>query len=150
MLISSLYPTKYLTAADLDGKAFTLTIRDVTLEEMKTHDNKMVQKPVAWFERAQRGFVLNATNARIIAALYGDNTENWRGCRITIYATRVKAFGSNVDAIRVKEEVPAQPKPASKTAQVEVVSGLDDLDEVTDYNADEDMPDFHFESDEAA
>ena len=40
MLISSVFPSKYLTAADLNGKPYTLTIKTVTLEEMVTHDAK--------------------------------------------------------------------------------------------------------------
>jgi hypothetical protein len=147
MKISEVFPSKYLTAADLDGKSFTLTIRDVTLEEMKTHDNKMVRKPVCWFDRAQRGFVLNATNARIIAALYGDDTLGWQGRRVTIYATKVKAFGQLQDAIRVREEIPAQPKPAATAPTVEVRSDLDDPEDL--FDVDENVPTFHLESEDA-
>lgn len=133
MLISATYPSKYLTAGDLDGKSFTLTIHTVTLEEMVTHDNKKVQKPVCWFEKAQKGFVMNVTNARVIVALYGDETSEWSGKRITIYPTKVKAFGSFQDAIRVREEIPAAPKPPAQAAQVEETTGLDDDEDVADF-----------------
>jgi hypothetical protein len=134
MKISEVFPSKYLTAADLNGRPYTLTIKTVTLEEMITHDNKKVQKPVAWFEKAQKGFVMNSTNAHIIAGLYGDDTDGWLGQRITIYATKVKAFGSMQDAIRVKEEIPAMPKPVAQAAQVAEQSDLDDDDDVADYS----------------
>ena len=139
MKISEVFPSKYLTAADLNGKAYTLTIRTVTLEEMVTHENKKVQKPVCWFVGAQKGFVMNVTNAHIIVALYGDDTSLWEGKRITIYPTQVRAFGTMQDCIRVREEIPAQPKPAAQAAQVEEPSGLDDDEDVTDYDQDGDV-----------
>jgi hypothetical protein len=101
---------------------------------MITHENKKTQKPVAWFEKAQKGFVMNSTNAHIIAALYGDDTSDWLGQRITIYPTKVKAFGTMQDCIRVKEEIPAMPKPVAQAAQVEDQSDLDDDEDVADYD----------------
>jgi hypothetical protein len=136
MLISAVFPSKYLTAADLNGKPYTLTIRTVTLEEMVTHENKKVQKPVCWFVGAQKGFVMNVTNAHIIVALYGDSTEAWEGKRITIYPTKVRAFGEMQDCIRVREEIPATPRPVARAAQVETQSDLDDDEDVADYNDD--------------
>lgn len=133
MKISEVFPSKYLTAADLNGKPYTLTIKTVTLEEMQTHDSKKVNKPVAWFVGAQKGFVMNSTNAHIIAGLYGDDTDKWIGQRITIYPTKVKAFGSMQDAIRVKEEIPAQPKPVAQAVQAATQSDLDDDEDVADY-----------------
>ena len=134
MKISQVFPSKYLTAADLNGKTFTLTIKSVTLETMQTHDNKQVKKPVCWFEKAQKGFVMNVTNAKIVAALYGDETDEWPGKRITIYPTKVRAFGQMSDAIRVREEVPALPKPVAQAAQVDDQTDLDDDEDVADYD----------------
>lgn len=140
MKISQVFPSKYVAAADLNGKTVTLTIKAVTLEEMVTHKDERVKKPVVWFERATKGLVLNVTNAKIIAALYGDETNDWLGQRISIYPTRVKAFGQLQDAIRVREEVPAQPKPQAQAAQAEEPSGIDDDEDVADYVGHDDNP----------
>ena len=134
MKVSVIFPSKYLTAADLNGKTFTLRIKAVTLEEMVTHENKKVKKPVVWFEAAQKGFVLNVTNGKIIAALYGDETDDWTGKRIAIYPTKVKAFGTYQDAIRVREELPATSKPVATATRTEEDSDLDDPEDVTDYD----------------
>lgn len=134
MKISQVFPSKYVAAADLNGKTVTLTIQRVTLEEMKDHDNKMIKKPVVWFEKATKGLVLNVTNAKIIANLYGDETDDWKGKRIGIYPTRVQAFGKPQDAIRVREEIPAMSKPVATAAQVEERSGLDDDEDVADFD----------------
>lgn len=133
MLISKVFPSKYVAAADLNGKTVTLTIKTVTMEEMITHDNKKANKPVVWFEKATKGFVLNLTNAKIIAHLYGDDTDLWTGSRISIYHTRVKAFGQMQDAIRVREEVPATAKPVATAPQVEERTDIDDDEDVTDF-----------------
>jgi hypothetical protein len=117
MNVADIFPTRFVSAADLNGKSFTLTIRSVTLEDMQSHDNKTVTKPVAWFTNAAKGLVLNRTNTMIIADLYGPETDAWAGKRITIYATKVRAFGKMEDAIRVREEKPAPPTtPAAASA----------------------------------
>jgi hypothetical protein len=95
---------------------------------MQSHDNKTVTKPVAWFSNATKGMVLNRTNTMIIAGLYGPETDLWAGKRITIYATKVRAFGKLEDAIRVREEVPAAPPQATQAAQVD--------DDADDYDPD--------------
>jgi hypothetical protein len=121
MNVNDIFPTRFVSAADLNGKSFTLTIRSVTLEDMQSHDNKTVTKPVAWFTNAAKGLVLNRTNTMIIAELYGPETDAWAGKRITIYATKVRAFGKMEDAIRVREEVPppVPTKPAAASAPVD-------------------------------
>lgn len=130
--ISQVFPSKFVAAADLNGKTVTLTIMGVTLEKMVTHDQKKVEKPVVWFERATKGFVLNLTNAKIIAALYGDETDEWGSKRISIYPTQVRAFGKMQDAIRVREEIPALPKPVAQAATVEEPT-IDDDEDVADH-----------------
>jgi len=132
MNVHDIYGSKYLTAHDLGGKSFTLTIKAVTLEEMRTHDNKLVKKMVIWFAGANKGLVANRTNAMIVAGLYGPETNAWQGKRITIYPTQVRAFGSMQDAIRVREEVPATPKPVAQAPTVAETSDLDDPEDVTD------------------
>ena len=134
MKISQVFPTKYVAAADLEGRDVTLTVKNVTLEEMLSHKDEKVKKPVVWFERATKGLVLNVTNAKVIAALHGDETTDWTGKRITIYATKVRAFGTMQDAIRVREHIPAQPKPVAQAVAVEEPTGIDDDEDVTDHS----------------
>ena len=133
MKISSLFPSKYVKAADLEGRTVTLTITKLVVEEMTGHNSEKQQKPVLYFQKTSKGLVLNRTNAMIIANLYGDESDNWTGKRISIYPTRVKAFGQMQDCIRVREEIPAQPKPVSQ-AQPEPVEehSIDDAEDMVD------------------
>ncbi len=134
MDIRTQFPTRFITAGDLNGKSFVLTIKAFTLEEMQSHDNQKVVKPCLWFVGAQRGMVLNRTNSMIVAQLYGYETDLWLGKSVEIYATKVRAFGSMQDALRIRERIPAQAKPVAQAPTVEEVSGLDDDADIADYN----------------
>lgn len=137
MKVSDVFPSKYIKAGDLEGRTLTLRISKVTMEEMVTHDSKKVRKPVVWFEKASKGFVLNLTNALTIANLHGDEMDDWKGKRIAIYPTRVKAFGEMQDCVRVREEIPAIAKPTAQAVQVEERVGLDDDEDVVDHGYDD-------------
>ena len=59
-------------------------------------------KPVARFKNKSKALVLNKTNLRSIEEITGtDETDDWRGARITLYPTRVDYQGRRVDAIRI-------------------------------------------------
>lgn len=142
MKISELFPSKYASAADLKGGRPTLTIARLVIESLKS-DRGDEDKPVLYFKGATKGLVLNKTNGLIIAGLYGDETDGWIGKRITLYATRVKAFGKMADAIRVVPEVPPAPKPPTQTnglaaPEPEPESLLSDPDDVLDHGSDAD------------
>jgi hypothetical protein len=67
------------------------------------------------FKGSDKTLVCNRTNASIIAELHGDDTDDWIGQRITLYATKVDFSGKRVDAIRVRDQVPV-PQGATKPA----------------------------------
>jgi hypothetical protein len=134
MKIDALFPSKYVKAADLGGKPITLTIAKLAIEKMG-HGAEEERKPVLYFQKATKGLVLNRTNGMIIASLHGPETDHWVGKRITLYPTTVRAFGAVQDCIRVKEEIPAQPKPQPAPATVEEPSEIDDAEDYTDEDA---------------
>lgn len=131
MKISQLFPNKYVKAADLNGKTVTLTIAKLVVEELG-HGAEKERKPVVYFKNATKGLVLNRTNGLIIAGLYGDEADDWTGKRISIYPTKVRAFGSMQDCIRVREEIPAEPRPQAQASSTEDVNEIDDVEDVTD------------------
>lgn len=95
MDIKKLFPSKFLSAGDLGSRRFTLLVRDVRLEKL---GNPAEDKPVLYFQKAEKGLVLNRTNALAIASAYGDETEGWTGKPVILFATKVKAFGRWQDA----------------------------------------------------
>ena len=110
MKISNAFPSKYLKCADLQGKAVTVKVERVEIEEIGND-----KRPIAYFYGKEKGLVLNKTNANVIADMYGDDTDAWDGKMITLRPTRVDFKGERVDAIRVEfhqpEPVKAKAKP---------------------------------------
>lgn len=136
MNVNDLFPSKYLKSHDLGGKAYTLTIRDVTLENVG-HGQEQERKLAVVFEKATKLMLLNRTNAMIIASLYGPETDAWKGKAVTVYSARVKAFGAWHDALRIKEQVPARNVGAEKmTDAMQEQPPLDDENDLLDVEED--------------
>ncbi len=109
MNIDQSFPSPYVKASDLNGKPSLLTIRTCVLEELGQGSNKE-KKPVLYFKEAQKGLVLNKTNATNIAKVYGDDTGNWTGKDIQVFPTTTEFKGETVYAIRVRVVPEAQPE----------------------------------------
>jgi len=112
---SEVFPSKYLKAEDLEGD-ITVTIENVALEGLKDQAGREVDKPVAFFEEYEKGLILNKTNWAMIAKQFGDESDDWKGKKITLTVIDVDAFGEVVSAIRVKlpkgkgpKQLPAEP-----------------------------------------
>jgi hypothetical protein len=108
--IDSAFPSKYLKAADLNGRNVVVTIDHVNIEPVG-RDKEI--KPVVYFAGKDKGLVLNKTNSSKIKQLAGTaETDDWAGVKITIYPTETEYQGETVDTIRVKAAGTEQPKPA--------------------------------------
>lgn len=115
-----LYPNLYLGAVDLHGKDVDLTIRRVMIEDLKTKQGGTEKKPILYFvetkERADKAgtpdkekrLVMNKTNATTIAEMHGNEIDDWKGKRITLFPTTTLAFGDTVDCIRVRPTAPLE------------------------------------------
>ncbi len=70
-------------------------------------------------------FILNATNSKSIAKLYGPYVEDWAGKPITLFASTAKLAGDTVECLRIRPVVPqpvARPiKPARFDAALEAI-----------------------------
>lgn len=84
------------------------TINAVVNEVVTGADGKKEQCSVLHFEEKDlKPMVLNATNCKTITKLAGSPyIEQWKGLKIQIYSTKVKAFGDMVDALRIRPEIP--------------------------------------------
>jgi hypothetical protein len=96
----------YLEGEALKGSTLTLTIRDIKSEEMASHGGKKEWKYVLYFQENHKGFVLNKTNAKRIAQMYGPTTGDWEGKPIVLYTEEVQAFGETHNALRVAMSAP--------------------------------------------
>ena len=68
MKIGSAFPSKYLKADDLNGTRALVTIDTVKVERIAGGED---EKPVVYFERRDKGLVLNRTNATTISEIAG-------------------------------------------------------------------------------
>jgi len=108
--MNDLFPSKYLRAADLQGKPRTVVINHVTHEVFKD-DGVSVTKTILHFNgNGTAPVVVNKTNWKMLVAITGaDDDENWTGHKIELRSEKVNAPGGKiVDSIRVHEA--PQPK----------------------------------------
>lgn len=132
MNVNQLFPSKWVKAPDLNGKRVPVTIRQVTIEEVQG-DNGKEKVPAVWFKGAAKALLMNKTIAMQIAALHGPETDGWAGKRITLYATRVKAFGKTHDVIRVDDKVPPMPQNGAKDNEEQIANEtLNDHEDIAD------------------
>lgn len=120
-----LNPSKYLGAADFEapdwkhGKEPTLTIRKVVLEQMegeppKGPDGKPLQGPdgkplpaptemkgMITVDESPKGWLMNVTNARCLATMFGNETNTWIGKRVALHTEQVMSFGEWVPGVRI-------------------------------------------------
>lgn len=89
-----------------------LTIKSVGLEMVVGTDGKKEECTVAHFMEGVKPMILNVTNCKTIEKVHGTPfIEQWAGKKIRIYATTVKAFGEEVEALRIRPKVPLAEKP---------------------------------------
>lgn len=123
MNINEAFPSKFLSAEDLQGREITVIMDHVIMEEVGNGNDKKT-KPVLYFRGKQKGLALNKTNSTNIAAIYGPNTDTWQGQPVILFTAWVDYQGKSVQAIRVRPgQAPQQtrqappPPPADDFAQ---------------------------------
>lgn len=105
MNIEQAFASNYLKAADLQGRSFNLQIARIIVEDVGM-DDKPERKPVIHFANAQKGLVLNRTNADAIQTVLGSETDAWIGHTLELFPQRVPFQSRMVDAIRVRVVLP--------------------------------------------
>lgn len=98
----ALFKGQYLAAAEFGGRVPTFTMKGVKLVALEGEDGKTKDRGVIHFQETDRGLVLCKTNAICIAAMFGPDTDNWAGKRVTLFATDVQLGRERVPGIRVK------------------------------------------------
>jgi hypothetical protein len=129
--VDLLFPSKYAKAADLRGKNVTVWIERIQpREKLMMQGGKTDYKPVIWLKGKEKGWILNKTNAKQIARVYGPELTDWLGKPVVIMSAEVEARGEMVEAIRVnleltrkaangaapKQEIPSEEEDSSNQA----------------------------------
>ena len=139
----TLIEKEFLGAWDLIDKAtgnpkdYTLQIKKVGGEKLKTAQTpKGKGKCVVTFERAEKRFVANASNCKIIENMYGPDVAGWVGKKITLYQGDVRNpdGGGTIKGIKVRPKIPggaaeaiaAQPVDEKMRGEQNAAFGRDD------------------------
>lgn len=113
----SMYDKDYIGAWDLQDKDVTVTITKCISGQLVGNGGRKAKKPIVYMRGTEKGFALNATNGKTIAAMYGNNVEAWAGKRITLYksTTRNPNGDGEVECIRVRPQIPSSRQASSET-----------------------------------
>lgn len=80
-------------------------IASAVKEQVQNGDKK--EEAMVLYLENQKPMIVNSTNAKAISAALGSPyIEDWVGKLITLYVAKIRAFGENVDALRVRKEAP--------------------------------------------
>jgi len=106
--VDEMFPSSYITAADLKGRAFQVTIQ--ALSQRMLWDSAAGQERLKWillFEEASKYLVLSQMNAKVIAQVLGKEDANeWGGAQIVIFPGQVQAV--RIRAIAATEGLSTQ------------------------------------------
>ena len=119
MNITKMYSGRLWVVADLDGEDLTLTIRDVTRENLAREGEPPDFKAVVYFRESEamcegtdKGLGLNKTNAETIAMLWGGDTDAWTNKKITLFPDTTRFQGKATPCIRIRPTTPKGEKPS--------------------------------------
>ena len=93
-----------MKSAEFKGRDVTLTISSLKLEDLAVEGGGTKAKPIIGFAERPKLWVLNRTNSECLKAMFGRETDNWLGKRVTLFpAPFTDPFtGEQGTAIRVR------------------------------------------------
>lgn len=120
MKTSQMIVSKFLRKEDFDDDQIC-TIRGIKQENVGKEDSPEMRWTL-YFTEHQKAMVLNVTSIRVLEAAFGDESDDWKGKKVTVYVDPNVSFqGRVVGGLRlrpIKEKV-------SKAAQTEPPDDFD-------------------------
>ena len=103
--IDQMFPSKYLSSDDLDGKTVKAKISSLDQEKMRDGTTKFILS----FDGRSKGLVLNKTNGKALATAFGKDSGGWMGKEIELFSIPVDFQGRTVNGIRLRQTQPTTP-----------------------------------------
>ncbi len=125
MHLNEIFPKRYASAEELQGKEVTLTIARVVPEKMRPNPKSPeVQKFVVYFREARKGIVMGKSLAYQFAEILGsEETNDWAGKVVTLTSGLMDVAGRKVLTFQAR-------RPASSAvAGHQIPKGLAEDDE---------------------
>lgn len=101
LTFDQLYPGTFIKAGEMHGKPVTLTIKSVAQESIEGDDGTEKLKVVITFVEIGRKWIANKTNGLRLRAMFGNDSDDWIGKRVTIFPEH-NSMSESGFAIRVK------------------------------------------------
>jgi hypothetical protein len=80
-----LYPGAYVKAGEFNGKPVTLTVTSVKREMLSNGTGGEEGAVIVAFSETEKMFVMNKTNAVCLRAMWGDDSGEWAGHKVTLH-----------------------------------------------------------------
>lgn len=122
----------YLGAYALEpGQDMVLTIKSCAIEIVNGTDGKKQECMVIHFmENGVKPMICNKTNAKTITKIHKTPyIEQWNGKQIQLYASAVSAFGTQTEALRIRDMIP-QPTQIDVTAAIFKLESCESLSDL--------------------
>lgn len=114
MKVSDLFPSRFSSGQDLDGKPHVVSIQRVRGEDVYSpEERKEMRVFVLEVKEFSRPFILRKTLAEQIAAALGEEeVERWAGKRVELYPVSVSVGGARKTGVRARAAQQPQAAPA--------------------------------------
>ena len=114
------FPSKWLKAEDLSGRAYTLVVSDTALEPLQNASGEVQNKVVLYFAKTKKSLPLNRTNFdQMVEITRKADSDDWPGTSIEVYPTMTPLGNRSVPCIRIRAangpKKPEQPPPPAPT-----------------------------------
>ncbi len=111
--VSDMFPSKWLTAAEVEGQVHQLVISAYGKESYDEGDKMTLS-----FQGAKKGMVLNHTNRGTLVWLFGDEADNWIGQTVELFTEPVNFKGKISAGLKLRGIQTAQPAIQPRPAPV--------------------------------
>lgn len=107
--VSDLFPSRFLTATDLNGKTYNLVVERVAIEKLRDKfTNNEEYKCVLYFTGAKKGLALNKTQALAMVEITGlEEFERWPGAQVQLSP----GFARGKQTIVIRAQAPTSLSP---------------------------------------
>ena len=103
--VSELYPSRWVKAADLNGKAVTVKVTDVMVEPVHTPGGETKTAAVLTFEGKQKRLILNKTQCRAMVAITGsEKFGDWVGAIVQLAPAKAPNGKATIAIQSVRKE----------------------------------------------